>query len=830
MNRHLGVGGRSSSWRFGSLFSFILSIALLFGVSGAWAAGWTDANDLTYTELKSINGGGSGLIVTDFKPEGTEIVEFKYKPSKVTGNDCIFCSRYYLKSGGNPQAQFGCFRISNKFRFDRGNYISGSTGHTTCETTTLKLGEDYSVVANFGGENAGKITINDMLQTQTITTAADLPAPGSVLVLLASHNNGQDITPQTFDHKATGDLYYFQLWNADGKTLKHDFRPARRDSDGAIGLYDTVEKKFWSATVGSFSGVEFSSVATATWTGKAGNGDFSDSGNWECYDADGNSLAEAVPGSETRITLGEDVPDTGLSEIPASYVGTIDLAGHRLVICGASEFAFSVTDSSTGDPGELCIVVPEGVAFNKTAAFGITGNLSLVKDGAGTLLWNGGTLAAGIPVVVADGVFKLGVTTANVFGNGGKITVMAGAQFDINTTLSDGQLRSRTFYIEGEGPDGSGALVNSAKSTTAGRQINKIVLTGDATIGGSGYIDIRDNGNGVDCGGNKLTVKSAGRFCVLDGHLTNATDIVVSGGNLWVCNACVLEAERIVLENGGAFKNYMGYGTSGTKYYNVPFIVREGSGTIMSEENWYTIDAPITVESGCTLNCPEDGPWYQGAITNKTDAILNVSGEFNALGRIFKNDGLLNHTAGKFVFGHRDNANYPCAVENNGTIKTSGGTFLFNAESSMTGAGTLELAGGSPQVLGDLSGFTGTIILSGGTATVSSSFGSFAGTLVLKDGAFAEAASLAGFKGTVVADLSGRKDALDVDGKNWFRCKEILVDLGERELEYGDKILSWTEKPAEVRFRLLGDRKASLRKTDDGLTYAEAPGFKVIVR
>ena len=33
----LGVGGASSSGRFGSLFSFILSIALLFGVNSAWA-------------------------------------------------------------------------------------------------------------------------------------------------------------------------------------------------------------------------------------------------------------------------------------------------------------------------------------------------------------------------------------------------------------------------------------------------------------------------------------------------------------------------------------------------------------------------------------------------------------------------------------------------------------------------------------------------------------------------------------------------------------------------------------------------------------------------
>ena len=36
------------------------------------AADWTDANNATYTALKSIKGGGSAYIVTEITPAGTD--------------------------------------------------------------------------------------------------------------------------------------------------------------------------------------------------------------------------------------------------------------------------------------------------------------------------------------------------------------------------------------------------------------------------------------------------------------------------------------------------------------------------------------------------------------------------------------------------------------------------------------------------------------------------------------------------------------------------------------------------------------------------------------
>ncbi|MBO7308981.1 MAG: hypothetical protein J6V38_05050, partial [Kiritimatiellae bacterium] len=53
-SEELGVGGSSSSGRFGSLFSFILSLALLFGVSSAWAEDWEVRENTALTEDKTV--------------------------------------------------------------------------------------------------------------------------------------------------------------------------------------------------------------------------------------------------------------------------------------------------------------------------------------------------------------------------------------------------------------------------------------------------------------------------------------------------------------------------------------------------------------------------------------------------------------------------------------------------------------------------------------------------------------------------------------------------------------------------------------------------------
>ena len=517
----------------------------------------------------------------------------------------------------------------------------------------------------------------------------------------------------------------------------------------------------------------------------------------------------------------------------------VDLAGHNLAVgvvaLGSGSGTATFTDSSAGT-GELRFTIPSGATFTKTADIAITGNLALVKDGAGLFSWNGGTLAADIPIVISDGTFKLGVTTANVFGSSGTITVNGTGQFDLNYTGSGGgssPVLKRTFYIEGDGPDGFGAIVNNATLNRYGKHLEHVFLTGDATIGGKSRIDFRGDGCGIDGTGYTLTIKNTSDVTLAEGttHLNCARLVIADNGVFNPCSYyasktkkyCVLTIpDGIILENGGKFVSWA-HDSNGTPNYSTPIFVREGSGTISSSKKYYTLSGAITVQTGTTLNCTTTiGPgWYSGAITNETDATLNISGESSVCGGIFRNDGTVNHTAAKFVLGHRDNANSPCAVENNGIIRTSGGTFIFKAESSMTGTGTLELAGGSPSVAGKLSGFTGTIRVSGATATINN-IATFPGTLVLANGTVST--SLSGVTCPVVFDLSGKTAPFTIPS-SWLTLpsgKSVTVNLDGRDLSGGEQLIAWTETP-DLEFSL--DEASSqgggrLLSTADGLYYA----------
>ena len=585
---------------------------------------------------------------------------------------------------------------------------------------------------------------------------------------------------------------------------------------------------------------DVSDVATATWTDAKGNGEFADPGNWTCRDSLDNPVA-TFPTPATAITLGADVPFGGWTAFdPSVQTGAIDLNGHRLILypTNASAAAFSVTDTSanTAQPGELHFTLGKGVNFSKTADLGITGNLSLVVDGEGKFTWSGGTLAATIPITITGGVFKVGVTNEHVLGTSGTVTIKGSGQFDINygTHMKSSPIRERTFYIEGAGPDGSGAIVNTSSGRQAGYHLNKVIMTGDATIGGPSRIDFRGGNYGIEGAGYTLTIKNTGMlaFCGSSTYLRCDNVIAVDGGYFQPCYGCTLNISgAVTLVNGGLFANWADSGK--TQEFNFPVFVGAGGGIFKSDARWYKMKKPVVVESGSTLACTTETPWYTAPVTNQANASLYIGGDFFAAGGIFANDGFVEHTGGKLYFGSRDDTTHPCRVENNGTIRATGGNFYFKSESSAFGAGTFEMAGGTPSLAGDFTGFTGTILLKGGTT----SFGkpdTFSGTLVLRDGAFASGTSLAGFPGTATISLKDRDLPFDVDGKNWFTFapgKEVLVDTGLRTFEKGDQLLSWTTPPANhVRFILTNGQSNGVLCTDATGLYFRTNGFVISIR
>ena len=180
------------------------------------------------------------------------------------------------------------------------------------------------------------------------------------------------------------------------------------------------------------------------------------------------------------------------------------------------------TVTNTVASGELHVNVASGTV---TGSATLTGTATLVKDGEGTFKWNGGanSVATTCPVVITNGVFGFATDADNVFGNGGTITIAGKGQMDISKNSKNGggaysPVLNRTLYIEGDGPDGKGAIVRNVSKGDWGDHLKVVHLTGDATIGGKSRIDFRGNNRRLYGHGFTLTVKNTAMLSFCNGN------------------------------------------------------------------------------------------------------------------------------------------------------------------------------------------------------------------------------------------------------------------------------------------------------------------------
>ena len=453
----------------------------------------------------------------------------------------------------------------------------------------------------------------------------------------------------------------------------------------------------------------------------------------------------------------------------------------------------------TVTPGVLCVAVPEGETL-PNPGWCVTGGATLVKDGPGTLAWRGGTVGEDAPILVTNGLLRLDTWPMNVFGTNGTFTIRGKGQYDVHFGWASGLQApsyARTFYIEGDGPDGSGAIVNNATHNRAAQHFSTAVMTGDATIGGTSRIDFRGTGVGLYGTNMTLTVKNKKlAFCEGESHLDCARVVVDADGELEPCNnGGILDVPQgVLLVNGGTLSSW----ANGTQQLDLSVTAGEGGGTIRRAQSWYWIIGPVTVTAGNTFDCENGGPWYGGAITNETGSTFKIGGDLFAIGGIFRNDGTVVHTGGKFYFGSRDDHNYPCSVENNGVVRSTGGNFYFRYENSAHGAGLFDIAGSTATMEGDLSDFTGVVRVSGGTASLAS-VTNFPGTLKLAGGKVTS--SLAEVATDVVFDLTEQTASINIETLGYTTLpdgKAITIDLRGRDIAVGDKLLTWTKVPSLV--------------------------------
>ena len=180
-----------------------------------------------YTQLPFVKASGQCRVRTRLMPAGTDKAELTFELSTVSGNQNLWCSR------SESTGQFTTFMIADKVRFDR---------YTNQVTTTAALvpAKKYTVTADYA---TGEGVVTDVAAGTTAASAemdTDEYTPASELCLFASHTT--DVETDLGNY-GTWTFYSFKLRDADGN-LRCDLVPARLNSDGVIGLYDTVRSTF----------------------------------------------------------------------------------------------------------------------------------------------------------------------------------------------------------------------------------------------------------------------------------------------------------------------------------------------------------------------------------------------------------------------------------------------------------------------------------------------------------------------------------------------------------------------------------------------------------
>ena len=268
--------------------------------------------------------------------------------------------------------------------------------------------------------------------------------------------------------------------------------------------------------------------ATAVWTGEANDGDISNPQNWLCKNNLGIVLENKLPIASTDVTiegtgtglfiniaagetlqyktlsignctLGANCDWRGLGADVMSHAAgkTIELNGYGLKVAGLTASATAtIKNTATGTPADLTVDVASGETVNNRVS--LTGNLKLVKDGAGWLAttikqtYTGGT-------EVLQGTISPEKNTSSSSPNGGpggiwaygqgKILVKKNGTFDVCGQLG---YRYREVVLDG-GTLASGGTGQYSPENYAGSGVTEILsdshiaVTAKRLVFGGGY-------------------------------------------------------------------------------------------------------------------------------------------------------------------------------------------------------------------------------------------------------------------------------------------------------------------------------------------------------
>lgn len=311
------------------------------------------------------------------------------------------------------------------------------------------------------------------------------------------------------------------------------------------------------------------------------------------------------------------------------------LAGDNAIF---NDTAASYTPALQGAVSANTVTFDHSASDYTLAGPGSLAAATLVKRSAGTTTISSANTFTG-PVAIHEG--RLRLANAAALGDstdGAKtVTIHPGGQLDLNGYNHTAPSRSYTLDIAGEGPDETGALVNNAGGIASNAGVLHLVLSGDASIGGTGRFDIGwVNGNpaqGTITGNGHTLTKTGTNPIMLRGDASaTPIQIIVAQG--------ILGAEDHDAALGGA----TGHVT-----------VRDGA--VLGVWGERTLVTPVTLEAGATLRAMGGGAGtWSGPVTLAGDASVDLSGQAKTISGAVSGGGALTKTGGNTLTLSGDNS------------------------------------------------------------------------------------------------------------------------------------------------------------------------------
>ena len=291
-----------------------------------------------YTVVEYIKASWSGstaegdrpYIDTGYIPVGTDRIEICGNLTYTNAYSTLFCSRVAV-----GDRSFEALYINGNtagFRFDYNNVNNVQTKVKTDPNVPFTVAIDG---------NTGKC-YKDGAVIHTFTCGNNF-TPVANLYICALHKNGSSIGSHM-----RGNIYWFKVTGADGK-LKLDMVPVKRNSDNVAGLYDRVNRRFYSsATSMSFA---------------AGN----QVGDGKLYiDSADVFDATEITGDITLVKKGEKAFDgggttlDGVLRIEAGTVGGVTLSDGAMLDLSDCADAFSLDDNAVSFANSASITIALG--------------------------------------------------------------------------------------------------------------------------------------------------------------------------------------------------------------------------------------------------------------------------------------------------------------------------------------------------------------------------------------------------------------------------------------------------------------------------------------